>query len=167
MIDDRALDDENELWDLPPLDGVEGDDEAGEEDGPDRASDDLPSGPLDDPPLGDEAPLDGGEAANPAAWAGAGDDIVELDLRDSSEAANLSLGDDWLVAFVAEDIVAGDDGAPAASPAQEDVIVDPPSTPAGTDGGEDGPLSTDDLLRDGELPPLDADEDECGSGAGA
>jgi hypothetical protein len=158
MIDVRALD-EDELGALPPLDGVEGDDEAGAEVGPDRASDDLPSGPLDDAPLGDDAPPDGGEAASLVAFVTAGDDAVELDLRDSSEAASLSLGDDWLVAFVGEDVVTGDEGAALAPLAQEDV-VDSPSTPTGTDGGEEGPLSADDPIREADLPPLDADEEK-------
>lgn len=172
MIDVRALDDDDELGDLPPLDGMAGDDEGDEDSGSDRASDALPPGPLDEaligidevgpsrPPLSapDDANLDGGDSILAVPFTGAGDDGAEWDLRDSAEAANLSLGDDCLVAFPGEDVPTGDDGVPAGSLAQEDV-VESPSAPAELDSGEDGPLSTDDPIREADLPPLDADEE--------
>jgi hypothetical protein len=160
MIDVRALDDEAELSDLPPLDGVEGDDdeEASDEVGTDRGADDPPSGSLDDDPAGEDGVVDGADATSTVAWMMAAGDDVPLDLADCRDAENLALGDDALVAFVVEDGAAGDDDAPARSPAQEDVISEAPSVPTGSDGGQDGPLSSDDLIRELDLPPLDADD---------
>jgi hypothetical protein len=179
MIDMRALDDDDELGDLPPLDGVAGDDEAGDESGPDGASEDLPPGSLDEAPSSidevgasrppssssDDANLDGGDSILAVAFSGTRDEGAEWDLRDSAEATNLSIGDDWLVAFAGEDVPTGDDAVPEGSLALEDVI-ESPSAPAESDSAEDGPVSTDDPIREADLPPLDVDEEDEGRAEG-
>ncbi|MGA2447574.1 MAG: hypothetical protein ABTD50_02735 [Polyangiaceae bacterium] len=160
MMDVGVLDDEEELGDLPPLDGLAGDDEPGADLGADYVTDDLPSDPLEDIPFGDDSAPNRADVTGTPGWPVAGDEATPQDVRESLEAANLSLGDDAIVAFLADDGVAEDDGTPpVSSTTSEDLMSDPLSAPAGTDGGEDGPLSADDFLRDLDLPPLDADEE--------
>ena len=158
MIDFRTPSDE--LGDLPPLDGADGDVE------------DLSGTGLDDEDLSLDTPhLDGsdedggsddgsrspGAAAPLPILAGPDDEPDDgFNLDDDDDASTLSLGEEALVAFVSDEV--HDDGA-APGLAVVDDGIDESSLVTGADGLDDGDFDLDDLLGDSELPPIDADDE--------
>ncbi len=128
-----------------------------------RITDEILSGPLADVADGEDALGDCANSSSPFVFFDGGDDGPGLDLRDTSEATNLALGDEGLVSFGADEdeIVAGEDSAPALAFSLDEGICDSSPTQVGKDGGEDGPLTADDPIGEANLPPLDAgDADE-------
>jgi hypothetical protein len=142
-----AMPDEDELDELPPLDGETGDsvelddeiDPLGQEVG-DAALDDTTA--EDEPPDTRDLLLDEDETS----WLGEPPDAPDLDL---GEVALVQLQDDG---FQLED---GDDSAVA----DEDVGLAETVLRPGLDTGDEGPLDADEELRDEDLPALDADDE--------
>ncbi|MGO9833931.1 MAG: hypothetical protein ACLP1X_06930 [Polyangiaceae bacterium] len=142
--------DEDELDELPPLDGDPGDsgeaapgDDADEIPGP-AASD----GDLDDA-TGEDDPADVSEmdlAEGEGAWVGEAQDAADLDLGEDD---TLEIRDEGTSFVEAEEpgITGSDFG------------LDDVSEVAGLDSGEEGPLDADEELRDEDLPSLDADDE--------
>ena len=145
--------DEDELDDLPPLDGEtvdapeaepsDGDDELPETDGDDGA---LSTVPLDDP-LRDGAGISFGEGD--ASW-----------LNEAPDSPDLDLGGPALVQWEEEDSPA-DESEPSR---ESDEDLEAVQTDSGElDSGDEGPRDPDEELRDQDLPALDADaEGEAG-----
>jgi hypothetical protein len=142
------LGDDQDLDELPPLDGDSGDDP-----GPEAPPDDLPDeskgdGGLDDT-TGEDDPADASEL-----------DVDESDrdwLGEAQDAGDLELGDEDLLQI-------SDDGASfieADEPtdATGDSGLDEVREVGGLDSGEEGPVDADEELRDEDLPALDADDE--------
>ncbi|MGD0675374.1 MAG: hypothetical protein ABSC94_08145 [Polyangiaceae bacterium] len=138
--------DEEELEELPPLDGDSEEDDSLDtdldrldEEGADWADDSTGEG---DPVDADEIEVDEGEGT----W-----------LDEASETPDLDLGELGLL-----ELDAGhsslDDGEDRGVEA-EDFERDEPSDRMGLDAGDEGPVDPDDELRDEDLPALDADEE--------
>jgi hypothetical protein len=153
MATPRAGDDEEELGELPPLDGDS--DDSGD------AANPL-EGSLEMPP--EDGDSDSEITRDPTAEDG--DLLIRDDgvtwLNEEPDASDLEIGPGTLLelgtdAFASDDDVAGkfeDDAELWEEPAQ-----------AALDGGAEGPLAADEELRDEDLPALDADDD--GEGADA
>jgi len=145
--------DEEELGDLPPMDGdLDGEDDAGE------VADKNLEMPLEDGPLDDEVARDLSpeEALVPiredgASWLNEEPDAPDLDL---GTGAVLDLGKE---APPSEDEAPGDLG--------EDADLWDDSAEVALDGGDEGPLAADEELRDEDLPALDADDEGEGEDA--
>jgi hypothetical protein len=147
-----AIASEDELEELPPLDGdteetSDGDLEVDE-------LDEAPADPLDDA-TAEDAPVDANELdldESEASWLNEADDAADLDIGESGP---LDLGKD-------EGGTEGDDDA-GGTP--EDYGFDDAAPQANLDGGDEGPLDPDEELREGDLPSLDADEEGEGEDA--
>ena len=165
---ESAVRDEDDLEELPPLDG--------------DSNDPPETEPAQEEDLIDEE----GEAAtlDDATAEEAAPDTTGLDLggpeggwlNEGAEAQELDLGDSTIVDFSDEGRAegpprgqGGDAGAPGAGRAQdldEDLGVgdedfgfgDAPER-GGLDAGDEGPLDADEELKEGDLPALDADEE--------
>jgi hypothetical protein len=150
-----ALPPEDELEDLPPLDGdTEEPDEAGgldleEPSNPsDSKEDTLDDSTSEDAPV-DLAELDLG--ADEPSWLNEAGDSADLDL---GETMPLELRDDD-----------GESEEDAAGAAAEDLGFDDATQQVVLDGGDEGPLDPDDELREEDLPSLDSDEEGEGDDA--
>jgi hypothetical protein len=141
-------DSDDELGELPPLDGDM--DEAAE---PEAELDDLGNDGValeDGTPEGDPADpieldvLEEGETS----WLNEALDATDVDLG----AADLMDLDDERIAgeHDGDDVDVGDEGAALSDQGES----------GGLDAGDEGPLDLDEELRDSDLPALDADEDE-------
>ncbi|MCL2448465.1 MAG: hypothetical protein FWD17_05915 [Polyangiaceae bacterium] len=143
---------EDELDDLPPLDGATEDLEAElDDDEPltgDGGSDDLDDSTLEDEPV-DASELEVDEHG--PSWL---DDGSDSDGPDLGETGPLELRD--------EDPYDADDDGPSA--AGEDFGFDDTERVV-LDGGDEGPLDPDDELREEDLPSLDADDEGEGDDA--
>jgi hypothetical protein len=142
--------DEDDLDELPPLDGDAGDSgEAPPGDETDEIPGPAPSdGDLDDA-TGEDDPADASEmdlAEGDDAWIGEAQDAGDLDLGEDD---TLEIRDEGTSFVEAEEPgIAGSDFG------LDDVVE-----VAGLDSGEDGPLDADEELRDEDLPSLDADDE--------
>jgi hypothetical protein len=144
---------EDELEELPPLDGDTEDASEGdlELDELDEAKED----PLDDT-TSEDAPLDPQELdldENEASWLNEAGDSPDLEL---GESAPLDLRDDAAI----EDADDEETG-----PGGEDVGLDDSPQSTNLDGGDEGPLDADEELREQDLPLLDADDEGEGDDA--
>jgi len=138
---------EDDLDELPPLDGEDGE-PADAQPGDEDIDEDIDGGdPFDDATGEDEAvdakELDTGNVEG--GW-----------LDESAEADDLELGGVDLVAFEGEPLGASDFEEPGIG--NEDFGLGA-GEGLGLDGGEEGPLDDDEDMRDEDLPPLDADEE--------
>ncbi len=137
---------EDELGELPPLDGDLRDAPQAETDSDDEVP---PQGEasLDDA-TGEDDPTDGEEI-----------DLDETDsgwLSEPADAPGLDLGDTGTL-DLGEDVAAEDDADEPALP-QEDLGFGTSPERLGLDAGDEGPVDPDEELRDEDLPALDADE---------
>jgi hypothetical protein len=142
------LRDDEDLDELPPLDGDPGDDP-----GPDDPLDDLPDatkgdGGLDDT-TGEDDPADASDLdvdESDRDWLGEAQDAVDLELGDEDM---LQISDEGVSFLETEEpaVVSGDSGLEEVGEA------------AGLDSGEEGPVDADEELRDEDLPALDADDE--------
>jgi len=147
--------DDEDLGELPPLDG-----QSGEDSPPEGELDELPG-----PPSGDDGLDDTTGEDDPA-------DASELDLDErggnwlgeAQDAGDLDLGDDDMVEIRDDGPSFADAEEPAA--AGGDFGLEDVSEVAGLDSGEEGPLAADEELRDEDLPALDADDEGEGTDAG-
>ena len=144
---------DDELDDLPPIDGALGDDpdtpsELHEIDDPEAAEGGLAS--LDDTTGEDEVPdlseLEGDETES--GW-----------IDESADSPELDLGDSMLVdaGHEADENVSLEDGDEAPAP-DEDFGVGESGERSTLDSAEEGPIGADEELREGDLPALDADD---------
>jgi hypothetical protein len=147
-----AIDEDDALDELPPLDGdvreapaAELDEPLDEENG--EASLDDTTG-EDDPADADGLDLERGERDR--AW-----------LEEPADAPDLDLGDAALVDLGEERSSASEDADDADGGAGEEDDPGFGNAPerGGLDGGDEGPMGEDDELREKDLPPLDADEE--------
>jgi hypothetical protein len=143
-----AANDEDELGELPPIDG--------ESDSPRET--DLDVDGIDTGAEGDKS-LDDATAESEPVDA----DDLDLDpeepgwLNDAPDAPDLDVGDPAIVPLGSESSRPEDDEEPGVGNA--DFGLDDREEATGLDSGEEGPLAADDELRDQDLPALDADED--------
>jgi hypothetical protein len=146
-----GIDEEDELDELPPLDGDAREVPAAELDEP--LDDQDGDASLDDA-TGDDEPADADgldlerEEHDPG-W-----------LEEPADAPGLDLGDTALIEL-GDERAAGEEKADAEGPdaVDEDPGFGNAPERGGLDGGDEGPLGADDDLRDEDLPPLDADEE--------
>jgi hypothetical protein len=137
---------EDELGELPPLDG------------------DLRDAPPAETDADDEAPPEGEASLDDSTGEDEPTDHEEIDLDESdggwldepADAPGLDLGDAATVDLGA-DIAAEDDGDEAVMP-HEDLGFAASPERLGLDAGDEGPVDPDEELRDEDLPALDADE---------
>jgi hypothetical protein len=150
MVEPDALprDEQDELEELPPLDGDSRDQPDAEPDYADLLEDDEEEATLDDatgeddPPDTNELDLNGRENG----W-----------LEEAGEAQDLDLGTMTMLDFGNEGSKADD--ADEAGGGEEDFgLIDAPER-GGLDAGDEGPLDPDEELREADLPALDADEE--------
>ncbi len=146
--------DEDELDELPPLDGETVDEPESEEP---EANEDLPDAETEDgapsllPPgddLGDDVdlPCDEGEGS----W-----------LNEAPDAPDLNLGSPSLAEW--EEKTASLEDTEASGDAEEDLEGVPGGEDGDLDAGDEGPSDSDEELREQDLPALDADaEGEAG-----
>jgi hypothetical protein len=140
--------DRDDLEELPPLDGEEG--EAGaENESLEGSVDPAPDGQgLDDEVAGDDVDGDEEVAANEgeATWLDGEQDAADLDLGAAPDAL-----------VDAETEMSAADDASAEYEADADMSEEPAHLL--TDGGDEGPVAPDEELRDDDLPALDADDE--------
>jgi hypothetical protein len=146
---------EDELEDLPPLDG----------DTEEALEPDLE---IDEDEVGGGGGLDDTTAENDPVDAG----DLEIDgaestwLNEAGDSADLDVGESDALELREDDAIAADDEAAAPGAATgEDYGFDESADRAVLDGGDEGPLDADEELRDEDLPSLDADEEGEGSDA--
>jgi hypothetical protein len=138
---------DDDLGELPPLDGDLRDAPQAETD----AEDEVPpegEASLDDA-TGEDDPTDGEEI-----------DLDETDsgwLDEPADAPGLELGESATLDLGAEVPAADDDAEETAVP-QEDLGFGTSPERLGLDAGDEGPVDPDEELRDEDLPALDADE---------
>src|SRR5579884_219225 len=150
--------DEDELDELPPLDGdatdgVDAETEPPDEDpAGDAAPHAEPRSSLDDS-TGEDEPVD-------LAELGVGDE-EERWLEEPTDAPEPNPGEPALVDTAEEEADAStldDTGEPDG--AADDLGLDDGVEDVGLDAGEEGPLDPDEELRDDELPAMDADDED-------
>jgi hypothetical protein len=143
-----ATDEQDDLDELPPLDGDVKDAPEPEPDAGELLGDDGDAS-LDDA-TGEDDPIDADDL-----------DLEEREkgwLQEPADAPDLDLGDAAIVDF-------GGEAAPAAEDADEPGVGDEDfgfgNAPerGGLDGGDEGPVGADEELREADLPQLDADEE--------
>jgi hypothetical protein len=141
---------DDELDDLPPIDGDGGDelqstrDLEGLDDDEEDADPSLDDSTGEDDPV-DETELDGDERET--GWLG-----------EASETADLDLGDAGLLDVGADDERVSLEDADEPSIVDEDFGVGEGGEPLTLDFAEEGPVDADEELRDEDLPALDADD---------
>lgn len=144
--------DEEELGELPPMDGDA--EESGE--APDAGEKNLEippgEGGLDDE-VADEVALE--ETEIPLSEVGGSW------LNEEADASDLDLGAGGTIGELTTDSFLGDDEASGGFDEDNDLRDD--SSEADLDGGDEGPLAADDDLRDEDLPALDSDEEGDGA----
>jgi hypothetical protein len=137
---------DDDLDDLPPLDGDGDDDDAPEADLLDldaESSDPLDDSTSEDDPV-DPDDIDGEEGGK--TWIG-----------EAADAPDLELGDTGLVMF--DDSLGGLEDAADPTVSADDVGFGETGEKATLDSGDEGPLDPDEQLRDEDLPAFDADEE--------
>jgi hypothetical protein len=146
----RKQPDDEEMPELPPLDGA--DDEV-EDPAPDLEDGELPADdagdPLDDR-AGDPAQGDGSAELDLAAEEGGW-------LEDADDAEGLDIGDAELLGEQTDLLEDNDESG--ATDEDEDLDDEDSGARAETDAGEEGPGDEDEELREEDLPRLDADEE--------
>lgn len=146
--------DEDELDELPPIDGDGGDDPETDADlegvGGPEPSDAGAASALDDS-TGEDDPLD------PGILEGLDGDEGEGGWLDEAvDSPDLDLGDTALI-DPGDEVVALEDGEEPLAP-DEDFGIGEGAERAGLDLAEEGPVNADEELRDEDLPALDADD---------
>ena len=150
MVGPRSVD-EDELEELPPLDGDSREQPEGEPSYADLLEEEAAAdeASLDDSTAEDE-PLDTSELDLDAAdggWVGEANDAEDLDVGDAiadwSEAPQSSLED-----LEEAGVGSGEDFELQSGPER-----------GGLDPGEEGPVDPDEELKDGDLPEMDADDE--------
>jgi hypothetical protein len=138
---------DDELGELPPLDG------------------DLRDAPQPETDSDDEMPPEGEASLDDSTGADDPTEGEEIDLDESdsgwldepADAAGLDLGDTATLDLGAE-VPAADDDADETAVPQEDLGFGTSPERLGLDAGDEGPIDPDEELRDEDLPALDADE---------
>lgn len=148
----RVPDDDDELDELPPIDGERGDEPLGDDPEVDDLDDaggteaggaaSLDDSTGEDDPLDDEE-LDGDEAES--GW-----------LDEATDSESLDVGDAILL-DAGEESASLEDGEEPAAP-DEDFGIGETAERSALDPAEDGPVNADEDLRDEDLPALDADD---------
>src|ERR1700690_206000 len=156
----REIRDEDELGELPPLDGDSREQPEGEADPEDLLDHTDEDATLDDATGEDDPP-----------------DTSDLDLEhveggwlgEAGEAEDLDLGGDAAVVDFGGDASALDEGSPPAPPSRdaddeprlgdEDLGFGDAPERGGLDAGDEGPVDPDEGLREADLPALDADDE--------
>ena len=139
---------EDELDELPPLDGDANDAPEAESEVELEDLDDASEASLDDA-TGEDEPAD--------------TEDLELDesetgwLEEPNETPDLDLGDVAITEFREGECAADDAEEPGAG--EEDFGFGDAPERGGLDGGDEGPLDADEELREQDLPALDADEE--------
>jgi hypothetical protein len=148
MARPQTVSDDDELGELPPLDGDLKDASDQEE----TAEKNL------------EIPPEDGGSEDEAPGLPSPDDLEVPDLGEGrswlnaeADASDLDLGTAGLVELKTDTSVADDDPS---GQLDEDTELWEGTGEGGLDGGDEGPLSADDDLRDEDLPALDADDGE-------
>jgi hypothetical protein len=149
VIVGRRIRDEDELEELPPLDG-----DSRDQPEPDPDCTDLLQEPAEEATLDDTTAED-----EPADASDLDLDHVEGGwLGEPGEAQDLNMGEEGgIVDF-------GDEASPLADVEEpdaddEDFVVGDAPERGGLDAGDEGPLDADEELRESDLPALDADEE--------
>ena len=150
-----AVEEQDDLEELPPLDGDAGDAPDGEPDAEDPLDHHLREGNagLDDT-TGEDDPVDvdeldiarGEKEALEGGW-----------LEEPADSPDLDLGD-TAIAIFGEDASPPDD-VDQPMGADEDFGFGASPERGGLDAGDEGPLDADEELREGDLPDLDADDE--------
>ncbi len=152
-------DDERALEELPPIDGDLADAPASDPNFSDLVDDAEPGGEgaLDDTTSEDE-PLDASELPDPG-------DQEDGVLEESSDAADLDVGELTLAGFGAEQGLTHEDDRPpedATSPLDDEAATLADGGREGSDlrsdVGEEGPIGDEDAVSEDDLPDMDADE---------
>jgi hypothetical protein len=140
---------EEELGELPPLDGDARDPPDAEPDYADLLEKNEEEATLDDATAEDDpldaTVLDVDEGEGEGGW-----------LAESGEAQDLDLGNFTLADF-GDELSPNDDAEEAAVGDEDFGLRDAPEH-GGLDAGDEGPLDADEELREADLPALDADE---------
>ncbi|HEX8796897.1 MAG TPA: hypothetical protein VF765_38360, partial [Polyangiaceae bacterium] len=139
---------EDELDELPPLDGDANDAPEAESEVQIEDLDDASEASLDDA-TGEDDPADAEEL-----------DLDESDggwLEEPNETPDLDLGDVAITDFAEGESAAEDAEEPGAG--EEDFGFGDAPERGGLDAGDEGPLDEDEELREQDLPALDADEE--------
>lgn len=139
---------EDELDELPPLDGDANEAPAAESEVEIEDLDDASEASLDDA-TGEDAPADAEELdldENDTGW-----------LEEPNETPDLDLGDVAITDFAEGDSATDDAEEPGAG--EEDFGFGDAPERGGLDAGDEGPLDDDEELREQDLPALDADEE--------
>jgi hypothetical protein len=146
--------DQEELGELPPMDGDA--EESGEAPDAGEKNLEIPSGEggLDDE-VADEVSLE--EAEIPVAEGGGSW------LNEEADASDLDLGAGGTIGELTTDSFLGDDEPSGGFDEGTDLRDDSGETDL--DGGDEGPLAADDELRDEDLPALDSDDEGDGADA--
>jgi len=142
----RAHDDD--LDELPPLDGDATDEPSPEPEADDALADDAGVANLDDS-TGEDDPADPGDL-----------DLEHVEggwLNEPADTPDLDLGDVSIVDFSEGASPTEDVDEPGVG--DEDFGLGGASEHGGLDAGDEGPLDGDEELREGDLPRLDADEE--------
>ena len=143
----RGREDEEELDELPPLDGGDDDPDGTEEEEEELDDDPAALGdPLDDA-TGEDDPVDELDGTEEGSWLEDGEPpggaLEFADVPALVETANL----------------VGEPEEPGVEEEDFGLTEEEAST---ADAGEEGPTDADEELREADLPALDADEDEAG-----
>jgi len=158
----QEIPDDDELGELPPLDGDARDQPDGEAADPEEVLDGDDEATLDDA-TGEDDPLDTSDL-----------DLEHVEdgwLGEAGEAEDLDLGGDGAVVDFGEDSPATDDhvgpapanggrdGEDEPRPGEDDLGFGDAPERGGLDAGEEGPVDPDEELREADLPALDADDE--------
>jgi hypothetical protein len=139
---------DDELDELPPLDGDSGDPAEAEGEYGDLVEQDSDDATLDDS-TGEDAPLDPEDldlSESEGGW-----------LNEAGEGQELELGDVAILDFGDES--AKEEGADEPGIGEEEWPLGDAPERGGLDAGEEGPLDADEELREADLPLLDADDE--------
>jgi hypothetical protein len=151
--------DDDELDELPPIDGDVGDSADGTVD-----LDEMP-GPGDENAESDSSLDDStGEGEPPDLSELEGDEAEDGWVDEAADSPDLDLGEAAIVDLMdlREEDASLEDGEDPPSTDEEFGIEEIPG--AGFEAAEDGPLDPDELLRDEDLPAMDADDEGDGEG---
>ncbi len=154
MVRPQPETDEEQLGELPPMDGDSDDSgEAGE----------APEKNLEVPPEDGGPDEDGPSELLPQDAEVSIHDAGGSWLNEEPEASDLDLGVGGTIVELGADASPSDDEPPGGF--EEDTELWDDSRKASLDGGDEGPLAADEELRDEDLPALDSDDE--GEGADA
>jgi hypothetical protein len=144
MVKPQVVADDEELGELPPVDGDADDPEDGRDDT------EPMEGPVEDGDSDDDLPANVSVSDDEIS----SDEDGESWLDEQADSPDLDLGSATLVEL-SKDASPSDD-APNKVDYDADLLED--SADSNLDGGDEGPLDSDEELRDGDLPALDSDD---------